>query len=239
MDNMISNAMQRFYQMTKTEAVIEINGRKYKQHGYEAVAEPTVPQLNTHTLQGIVDCCRAEHFEPTDIDCHIYIVSPTQVVLQSEAFGPFLQRHVFIKADAYVTDFQFDRDHDTEEFIIALNSQFQPNEDRINLVKLCSSITKETAGTVTDDGVAQKLEVRSGVSMRNKVAVQNPFTLIPFRTFPEIEQPESDFIFRVKDTGRDIRCALYQADGSKWKITAINRIKAFFKEALPDIPVIA
>lgn len=239
MDNLFSNAMSQFYDMVKKDPVIEINERKYKRRGYEPVTEPTVSVLETHTLQGIVDAVKAD-VEPlgNEIKLHIHVFDPTSVYLESQCFGPFLQRHVLIKSSAYVTDFRFGQGYNPEEFIIALNSQFIPNEDQTKLLELCSTITKETSGTVVDTGVSQKMEVKSGVSMRDKVEVKNPFLLMPYRTFSEVQQPESDFVFRVKDDGH-IRCALYEADGSAWKIQAIENIKSFFTENLPDIPVIA
>ena len=43
------------------------------------------------------------------------------------------------------------------------------------------------------------------------VKVPNPVTLRPFRTFIEVEQPESKFIFRMREGGR---CAIFEADGA-------------------------
>lgn len=239
MNNITSEAMQTFYEMTKKDPVIDINGRKYRRRGYEAVTEPTVNVLSTHTLQGIVDAVTSE-FEPkTGENPYIHISGPTEVYLQTQAFGPFLQRHVLIESEAYVTDFRFGGEYDTEQFIIALNSQFIQNDDRDVILKLSSRITKETSGTLSDDGISQKMEVKQGISMREKVEVQNPFSLKPYRTFPEIEQPTSDFIFRVRDQGGHVTCSLHEADGAKWKIEAIESIKEFFANKLPDLPVIA
>jgi hypothetical protein len=162
------------------------------------------------------------------------------VALETEAFGPFLQRHTLIKSKAYVTDFMFGNHYNQEEFTIAMLSQFIQNDDRDSLLKLASSITTQTAGTVSDNGVSQSMEIKKGVSLREKVEVKNPFLLKPYRTFSEIEQPGSDFVFRVHDDDRrGITCSLHEADGAKWKIEAIENIKEFFANKLPDVPVIA
>jgi hypothetical protein len=241
---MISTALQKFYDMTRKDPVLDINGKTYKRPGYSAVHEPLVTCLDTHTLQGIVEAVELQ-FEPDiNYEYHIHIASPTEVLLETQAFGPFHQRHIIIKAEAYVTNFLFGNEYEVEQFIIALNSQFILNKDRNALLQLASKITKETSGTVSDNGISQKMEVKQGVSMRDKVEVKNPFILKPYRTFPEIEQPASEFVFRVRDNQGVVTCALYEADGSKWKIEAIDRIKGFFKEKLnkkgfPDMPVIA
>jgi len=238
MNNITSEAMRTFYEMTRKDPVIDINGRKYQCDGYKAVTEPTVKPLSTHTLKGIVDAV-ISGFEPEIEKLYIYISGHKEVYLQSQAFGPFLQRHILIESEAYVTDFRFGGEYETEQFIIALNSQFIQNDDRDAILKFSSRITKETSGTLSDDGISQKMEVKQGISLREKVEVKNPFSLKPYRTFPEIEQPASDFIFRVRDQGGHVTCSLHEADGAKWKIEAIEKIKAFFAKTIPNIPVIA
>lgn len=239
MDNIISNAMETFKKMTDRKNVIEINGRVYKKKGFDAVLEPNIPMLQTHSLQGIVDVV---HESLNDIESNkwfVHVASPHSVVLMSEIYGPFLQRHIFLKASAYVTGFVFGHNYDPESFIISLNSQFVKNKDRDTLLGLSSSITKGTSGTVVDTGVAQSVEVKQGISMRGKVKVTNPFVLKPFRTFSEINQPESEFVFRIHDGGGgSVSCSIYEADGSAWKIKAVMDIKAFIKKQLPDITVI-
>lgn len=238
MNDLMTNAMDKFYEMTKKDPVIEINNRKYRVSGYNEVYEPEISRLATHTLQGIIDAIEAE-IEPTvKEDLHIHIASPTQVFLETDSFGPFLQRHILIESNAYTSSFHFGKKYKPEEFIIALNAQFVENSARTALLELCGSITKDTSGTIVDTGVSQKMEVKNGISMRDKVEVKNPFSLKPFRTFSEIDQPESDFVFRVHDEG-GIYCALYEADGSAWKVKAIETIKTFFKESKIGLPVIA
>lgn len=72
--------------------------------------------------------------------------------------------------------------------------------------------------------------------------VPNPVILRPYRTFLEVEQPESKFIFRIKE-GRDgtPMFKLIEADGGLWKYEAVASIKAFLKERIDsnlDIAII-
>ena len=239
MNHISSEAMQKFYDMTRKDPVIDIGGRPYCLDGYGPITEPLVDSLGTHTLQGIVDAVERGFESELELNIYIHVLGPDKVCLKTETFGPFLERHTLIRASAYVTDYRFGEGYNIEQFIIALNSQFIQSGDRDAILKLSSRITKETSGTLSDDGVSQKMEVKQGVSMREKVEVKNPFGLRPYRTFSEIEQPESDFIFRVKDKGGDMYCSLHEADGAKWRIEAIENIKAFFSIKLPDIMVIA
>ena len=67
------------------------------------------------------------------------------------------------------------------------------------------------------------------------VVVPNPVTLAPYRTFLEVEQPASKFIFRIKEGGQ---LALFEADGGAWQHEAILNIKNYLIEQLKDNNVI-
>lgn len=55
--------------------------------------------------------------------------------------------------------------------------------------------------------------------------------------FLEVEQPESQFIFRAKDADEDVAFALFEADGGAWEITAMRSIKEYLENALADISI--
>jgi hypothetical protein len=63
--------------------------------------------------------------------------------------------------------------------------------------------------------------------------------LRPYRTFREFEQPESPFIFRLRNTEGMPECALFDASGAAWKTTAVESIRKWLTENIKDIPVIA
>lgn len=64
--------------------------------------------------------------------------------------------------------------------------------------------------------------------------------LAPFRSFPEIEQPVSSFIFRLRggDPVHAPLCALFEADGRRWEHEAMQRVRAWLAERV-KLPVIA
>lgn len=64
--------------------------------------------------------------------------------------------------------------------------------------------------------------------------VPNPVKLRPYRTFHEVEQPASDFIFRMKSE-RGISCALFEADGGAWENAAMANIKNYLEFELADV----
>ena len=86
--------------------------------------------------------------------------------------------------------------------------------------------------SISDDGVSQAATIKTGVASVNDVKVPNPVVLAPFRTFPEISQPESKFIFRMQSGPR---AALFEADGGAWRNEAMMKIKACLEEQLKEI----
>ena len=67
--------------------------------------------------------------------------------------------------------------------------------------------------------------------MAMEMVVPNPVLLKPYRTFIEVQQPESAFIFRMQDGPR---AALFEADGGAWRIEAMENIRAYLAKELKE-----
>jgi hypothetical protein len=76
------------------------------------------------------------------------------------------------------------------------------------------------------------METKFNLETLANVKVPNPVVLAPFRTFPEIKQPESKFIFRMQSGPR---AALYEADGGAWRNEAMSGIKEYLQDMLADV----
>ena len=55
----------------------------------------------------------------------------------------------------------------------------------------------------------------------------NRIRLIPFRTFQEVDQPASKFIFRMRE---GMASALFMADNNQWQVEAKNNIKRYIQQ---------
>ena len=119
-----------------------------------------------------------------------------------------------------------------EKAIIELRSLYIPNDDHTYLLNLISSVSSESRVTSTDNGVTQSVEAKSGIALNSMVKVKPRVTLRPFRTFVEVEQPESDFLLRISERGE---IGVYPADGGVWKLEATRNIAGYFEEALKDL----
>ena len=138
---------------------------------------------------------------------------------------------------AMVPDFNFNHFMDQEKFCINLQSKFidDPDTDRALLLKFAGTVEAGTVAEYGDDGVTQKATVKTGIASKGDAIVPNPAKLRPYRTFLEVEQPVSEFIFRMKqDKCEGITCAIFEADGGAWKVAAMKSIKDYLQFELED-----
>ena len=104
----------------------------------------------------------------------------------------------------------------------------------LKLRTVAGNIQAGTTMNYDDDGISQKTTIKSGVANNADVIVPNPVRLRPYRTFAEIEQPESSFVFRIKDSEEGPRFKIVEADGGLWKNAAMKKIKEYFERELTE-----
>ena len=114
-----------------------------------------------------------------------------------------------------------------EEAMIALRTRFQPTNDTEYALKLLSEITTGAKITFNDNGVATSVVTKKGIDLQTNQAIRPIITLKPYRTFQEVEQPESQFLIRVSERG----ISFIEADGGMWKLHARETIKRYLDEA--------
>lgn len=195
---------------------------------------PMADSIKMSTLSSLVEYIRA------NIDCMadkmiIHVASPEEVVLFSQ-LNDERDREYLVKVKAQAPDFQYERFIDSEAFCINVQAKFldDPGTDKELLLKFSGAVESGTVAEYGDDGVTQKVTVRQGIASKTDAIVPNPVRLRPYRTFIEVEQPVSEFIFRMKDS-HEICCALFEADGGAWKNEAMENIKEYLQEALEDL----
>lgn len=129
------------------------------------------------------------------------------------------------------------RDFNTESKkarTLTIKLSIVPTENRDTLVQLISTVTTENGVSLADDGMTQRVTARSGISLVKQVSVPNPVVLAPYRTFTEVEQPKSPFVFRIRQTGDEVQAALFAADADAWKREAIANIRDWFEHHIPQ-----
>lgn len=148
------------------------------------------------------------------------------------AVGDDMQREMPFTAEAKFIGFDFNDYMSIENMIICLKSRFAPTEDRDYLVQLLGNITDQQSVQTKDDGITQSATVKSGIQLVGEQRIKPIVTLKPYRTFLEVEQPESEFLIRLKDG----RAALFEADGGAWEREAVKNVADKLRELLEDVP---
>lgn len=217
----------------KEPTIKEIDGNTYSDKPLERISYiPYAGAIEMKTLSSFVEYIKANIDEMSD-KMIVHVVSPTEVRLYS-ALDMDRKREYLVKVNAELPDFRFGNFIDHESFVIALQSKFVPNDDRDLVLKFAGTVEDGTVAQYGDDGVTQKATVKTGLASKADAVVPNPVNLIPYRTFLEVQQPASDFIFRMK-SANGVQCAIFEADGGAWKNKAMNNIKEYLKNELADL----
>ncbi|EOI57459.1 hypothetical protein [Enterococcus gilvus] len=185
--------------------------------------------LMLNTLSGFVKYVQS-NLDRQDESLIIHVKNESAVYLKGLIAGDGSREKLAV-AQAIIPKFDFNYFMDTEEFNIALQSKFVLNSDRQILLQVIGNISEENVKKTGDDGVSQAVTINQGVASKADVKVPNPVILAPYRTFLEVEQPESQFIFRMKDGPRG---AIFEADGGAWRNQAIVNIREYLKEQLSE-----
>lgn len=196
---------------------------------------PKARAVELSTLTGLVEYIKSGvDIIPTG-KMVVHVVSPLEVRLFSGLDDERL-RETLAVVKGNVPDFKYGTYMGHEEFLIALQSKFLPGADRDLLLKFAGTVENESVTSYGDDGVSQKAVIRKGVAGKEEALVPNPVSLTPFRTFVEAEQPESAFVFRMRDDGAGgVKCAVFEADGGAWKNRAMDSVKGYLQGQLADM----
>lgn len=233
MGDITSDFVDRILELASTE-LKEIGGRQYASRGLIPVKPPVVDAFIVHTLTGLADYLgeNPDNIERETIIVHVG--GHKCVSVFSRLADEWGQRHRYIQAGHEPKAFAFGQYLSVENFIVALQTYFVPNEATEVLTKIVGNLSADTTVKVVDDGISQEVQARSGIARVADVQLPNPVTFAPYRTFLEITQPESQFLFRMKkEPSGGVTCALFEADGGNWQLEAVKRIRDWLRANLP------
>lgn len=194
---------------------------------------PYAQEITMNTLSSLIEYIKSgiDTFSGKMI---IHVKSPTCVSMYS-ALDVERNREDIVEVRANVPEFSFNRFDNHESFVIGVQSKFvdDPATDKSLLLKFAGTVEAGSVAEYGDDGISQKATVKTGIASKGDAIIPSPARLKPFRTFVEVDQPISSFIFRMKDDRcGGVQCALFEADGGAWKISAMEAIKAYLVKEL-------
>ncbi len=225
---------------------IQLGEKKYTTAQVFPVKECEPPTLTVTTLTGLVDYIQAnvDKHELSALLCHVE--NPDSVRLYSALIGDHSQRFCYIQAQNNQLHIPLNTFIPAEQFNILIQSCFTEPENRAHatdrglVLKYSGNVKTVHEGVLQDDGVTQIGTVKNGIASVGDEPMPNPVTLCPFRTFMEVEQPSSQFVFRARnDEDRGVLFSLVEADGGAWKSEAMRSVKAFMEAQVPGLNVIA
>lgn len=227
---MLAKMIDKIISLKQTQA-FEIGGQTYTD-GHLTRIPPHVDRPECITVSGLDGVCKLIRTEMEKVGVTILVQARSYKTVEvMTTYLPDFSRNALYRAEADVpglrTGFR-----DRETALIELRSLFIPNEGTQYLLDLLSRITDEKSVSSKDNGVTQVVEARQGVALNAVVEVKPRILLRPFRTFLEVEQPESEFLLRV-DADKGI--GFFEADGGVWQLEAKRNIADYFGRHLADL----
>lgn len=238
MDNtFLREAMEHIEELTDSARephVVKIAGKTYcdksmSRYDREEFAEP----LTATSLNSLIDYISGKSEELRE-SMIIHVESPTRVRLLS-GLTQERNREELFRVGTNPNGFDFDHYYDQEAFVINMQTAFKQSDETELILSVAGNVENKTVANYGDDGVSQKATITKGIAGKEDVIVPNPVTLRPYRTFLEVEQPESKFIFRIREgSNGEPLFKLVEADGGLWKYEAVDAIKKYLTENLPE-----
>jgi len=217
----------------KRPEVVGVGGRDYSTINLTPIKEPNVDTIEMSTLTGLIDFLERDG---NPVEHVVHIEDYNHIRVFSDVFGKFKQREYIAQVEHDGERFGFDQMKGHEEFVIGLQSLFIRQADWQNVMKIVTNISAVGELNVEDDGITQTVTHKAGIVRKGESEIKDIVNLKPFRTFYEIDQPESDFILRMKKPSEDkpLSVGLFEADGGMWRSVARDRVKKFLSEKLGE-----
>lgn len=239
---MIREAIDRVLNLAPCKIIKDDFGRQFWDKSGHMIPDPAWPQVKLATLTGLKEYIADAHKAKVPEGAFILVEGPLRVLFRGPVVEPRKDFDIYAEAVCGPLRFAFGNWYDVESFIIALQTQFVKDETTDKLLKLVGNLSNETSVATLDNGYTQEVTAKVGVVTVEKVEVPNPVELRPYRTFREVEQPKSKYVFRMRRNAasKDVSCALFDVGEDAWEIEAIKNIKAWLTKELerPDLPVI-
>lgn len=215
----------------------------------------SIDKVEFFTLTSLVDYLKSGIDVPNDFIGNIFVnvAAPDHVTVYSDACKANLYRRTAIAdVKAMLPVVKTGIWVDQTEFCIMMRANFidssykdedgtelLPDTDKEALIRVASNIVSGTIEQYEDTGISQKATIKTGIQEAEDKLLPERVTLRPYRTFLEVEQPKSEFVFRAQDSRcGGVQLSLHEADGGMWKLDAMAAVKQYLVDALVDLQYI-
>lgn len=229
-EEMLAKMIDKIVSLKETK-IFEIDGQTYADASLTRIP-PHVDRPDCISVSGLDSICKLirTELEKVGTTIMVQVKSNDTVEVMTTYLSDFSRNTLYrAKADAPGLRTGF---RGREVALIELRSLCIPNEGTAYLLDLLSRMTNENSVSTNDNGVTQTVEARQGVALNAVVEIKPRVMLRPFRTFLEVEQPESEFLLRVDP---DEGIGFFEADGGIWKLEAKKNIADYFLKNMGDL----
>ncbi len=226
---MIKEALKYFLEVSSPKSE-RIGGYAYSDKHLHMITEPTPEMFRVKNLSSLVEYVKHNR-DDLALENLMIVVEGSKRVFVHSALRQDQKRDFYIEAIPTLPQIDFGRYFPAEDFIIMIQSLFANNGDKDAILKVVGNLKDEAIKQLNDDGVSQKVTVKTGIATIGEAVVPNPVCLHPFCTFTEILQPARPFIFRMRQGGQ---CALFEADAGMWENEVMEDIADYLKQNLQD-----
>ncbi|GHU76479.1 hypothetical protein AGMMS49992_22230 [Clostridia bacterium] len=214
--------------------ITDIGGVSYlkyrgKYTPFYAPEEAQPSKIKLTSLTGLTDFILKDPDELFEcwVGKYYALIGAQSVRITTQLRGRSKERYTIAECEFTPDRIPFGQWIDAEEMIILLQTRFVKTEALEMVMKIIGNLNQEQAVQTADDGVSQRVTIKSGVAMMSSTTFKNPVPLKPYRTFLEVEQVESPFVLRIKEGGK---VALFDADGGMWMLEARENIRKYIDE---------
>lgn len=247
---MIKEAIERILELAPP-TITKHEGLEYSNQDLIPILPPQPSVVHVSTLQGLAGLYHGNLDRIIETQVLVHVTSPTTVELSARDSDVYSRRRVWAVAE-YPNAcklFPFGAFLDPEQFIIWAQVCFQRvkierdngemAKDLDYVLKTASKISAGKERINEDDGISQTVQVKAGVTLRTEETLKPIVNLAPYRTFAEIDQVVSKFIFRAQGNENGAKLALIEADGGRWRLDATAAIVKWLSSELPDLDIIS
>lgn len=223
----------------RDKIVTDSFGREYSPLQLYRLGEPQRTEIDVSTLTGFSEYINDVHQDDIKPGDFIHIAGPSLVCFMG-APDSYEKRTTYSVGRPEGNSFRFGSYYSVEEFIIAIQVHFVQDKTTAKLMQIVGNIVDNKIAAYSDDGVSQSVTAKIGITRVESVALPNPVKLAPYRTFPELDQPYSPYVFRMQQKGdAPPVCALFSVGDVRWQLEATEKIKGWLSAAIKKaIPII-
>jgi len=212
---------------------LKIGKDEYIRGGFKKVTPPRIEGSTAlPTLEGLVRFAKLKSKYPRTV-C---VVSPKAIAVTE--FDEENQKDITVaECTLDLEEFRYNQYMPMDAFRINLLTKFVESKDREALIRYISKITEKSETRLEDDGVTINTTIEvgtSGASMELQ-SFSSELNLKPRRTFPDIDQPETKLLFRMKSKNE---MALFDFSDGTWINQACADLHTFMSEKLEGMAVI-